>query len=90
MLGPMVAKKHTVYAYEETDMKTQNCHAMRERWRYVRANCWKNSEKGATYSLRLIHYQGVIREGVPEEVISELSLGKGVTLFWQTRCECHV
>lgn len=56
----------------------------------VRAKCWKNSEKGATHSLQVAHYQGVIREGVPEEVISELSLGKWVTLFWQTRCECHI
>lgn len=61
---------YTVYACEETDVKTENCHAtLSERWRYE-PSVGRAQRKGPLTLL------GVIKEGFPEEVTSELSLGK--------------
>lgn len=55
-------------------MKTENCQVIRERWRY-KPSVGRTQRRGPL-TLQVAHYQGVIREGVPEEVIPELSLGK--------------
>lgn len=74
MLGPMVAKKHIIQYMPQGDWYENRKLPGYQREMEVQAKCWKNSER-ATHSAGSSLSRGN-QEGVPEEVIPELSLGK--------------